>query len=183
MSIQILQTKFPEVKLFTAAVHPDSRGYFQRAFSASEYAVFGITEQFVEDNISYSSKNVLRGLHYDMRLAKFVQVLHGAVFDVVVDVRAGSPTFGNWEAFELSAENHKQLFVPKGFAHGFLTITGDVLFSYKQSAAYDPAHEGQLLWNDPLVGIPWPLCEEPILSEKDRNAKTLAHLGGLINRP
>lgn len=173
MPLECVPTRFPEARLFRAAVHADARGTFARAFSRGEYAAFGIRDDFVEDNVSVSATGVLRGMHYDFRLSKFVQVLAGRAFDAIVDVRRGSPTFGQWDAFELSGENHAQLYVPRGFAHGFYALEGPVVFLYKQSAAYDPAAEGQVRYDDPAVGIAWPFTGEPLLSEKDRSAAGL----------
>lgn len=174
MPIEMQPTIFAEAKLFFPVVHPDRRGTFHHAFSRSEYAPFGISDDFVEDSVSISRKGVLRGLHYDFRLAKFVQVLEGRVYDAIVDVRRGSPTFGKWQSFELSDENHAQLYVPRGFAHGFYTLSERVVFLYKQTGDYDPATEGQVRWNDPAIGIAWPLDGDPILSEKDAAAPPLA---------
>ena len=174
--IEVRPTKFPEAKLFVPVVHRDARGSFRHTFSTSEYGPLGITDDFVEDSVSVSGANVVRGLHYDPRLAKFVQVLHGAAFDVIVDVRRESPRFGLWEGFELSADNCVQLYVPRGFAHGFCTLAPHVVFSYKQTAPYDPSTEGQVRWNDPEIGITWPLTGEPVLSVKDAAAPLLASL-------
>jgi dTDP-4-dehydrorhamnose 3,5-epimerase len=130
----------------------------------------------VEDNVSVSKRGVLRGLHYDNRLAKFVQVLSGSIYDVVVDVRRTSETFGRWESFHIDEENCLQLYVPSGFAHGFYVLSDHAVMAYKQSAPYDPSTEGQVLWSDPAIGIPWPLTGPPSLSEKDRTAPPLARV-------
>lgn len=162
------------VRLVVRPGHVDARGVFRRVFSESEYAAVGLFDRFVEDNVSVSHENVLRGLHYDFRLAKFVQVLSGEIFDVVVDVRRSSPTFGRWESFTLTAGGCEQLYVPKGFAHGFYVVSGPAVVSYKQTAPYDPAYEGQVLWSDPAIGIEWPLRAHPIISEKDGAAPPLS---------
>ncbi|HTU82335.1 MAG TPA: dTDP-4-dehydrorhamnose 3,5-epimerase [Candidatus Acidoferrales bacterium] len=176
MTPESRDARLPGVRLFVRPAHPDERGCFRRVFSESEYAPLGIADRFVEDNVSVSRRGVLRGMHYDFRLAKFVQVLDGAVFDAVVDVRRGSPTFGQWEAFELSAGGCEQLYVPRGFAHGFYVLSERAIVSYKQTAPYDPSSEGQLRWNDPAVGIAWPLAGEPAMSAKDRAAPLLSEL-------
>lgn len=161
-------------KLFVRKPIPDERGSFRRLFSNTEYfQAGGIDDAFVEDNLSASKRGVLRGLHYDFRMSKFVQVAMGTVFDVVVDVRRDSPAFGRWEAFTLTAEGGEQVYVPRGFAHGFYVLSERALVAYKQSAPYDPASEGQVRWDDPEVGIDWPLDGAPILSAKDAAAPLL----------
>jgi dTDP-4-dehydrorhamnose 3,5-epimerase len=169
-----LTTDIPGVRLFVRRAHTDERGSFRRVFSNAEYADLGLTDTFVEDNVSVSKRGVLRGLHYDFRLAKFVQVLKGEIFDVVVDVRRTSPTFGAWQGFALTANGCEQLYVPRGFAHGFYVLSDEAIMSYKQSGAYDPASEGQVRWNDPAIGIDWPVSVEPIVSEKDAAAALLS---------
>ena len=168
--IQVRETNFPEAKLFLPDVFSDDRGFFKETYSRHKYEALGLADEWVQDSVSRSAKNVLRGMHHDMRMAKLVQALQGAVFDVIVDVRPDSPTYNQWQSFDLSAENHWQLYVPKGFAHGFLALTDDVILHYKMSAHYDPAQEGKLSWKDPSVGIRWPLAGEPILSPKDAAA-------------
>lgn len=168
--IQVRETDFAEAKLFVPDVYTDARGYFKESFSKSKYAALGLQDVWVQDSVSRSKRNVIRGMHYDRRMAKFVQVLLGGIFDVIVDVREGSPTHLRWQGFELTADNHHQLYVPKGFAHGFLAQSDDVIVHYKMSAEYDPAHEGVLSWRDPAVGIAWPLDGTPILSPKDAAA-------------
>ena len=174
--IEVLETRLPDVRLFVRRAHHDERGEFRRVFSESEYCAVGLHDAFVEDNVSVSKRGVLRGMHYDFRLAKFVQVLVGEVFDVVVDLRRSSPAFGEWESFRLTAGGCQQLYVPQGFAHGFYVLSDVAVVSYKQSAPYDPASEGQVLWNDPAIGIAWPIDAEPIVSEKDRKAPSLSEL-------
>jgi dTDP-4-dehydrorhamnose 3,5-epimerase len=175
--IDIVPTRFSEAKLLVRPAHSDERGTFRRVFSKSEYLAAGITDEFVEDNVSVSQRGVLRGMHYAEGLAKFVQVLHGEIFDVIVDVRRRSPSFGAWEGFRLSGTGCEQLFVPAGFAHGFYVLSDIAIVSYKQTAPYDPSIEGQLRWNDPQVGIEWPLAGVPLLSPKDRAAAALADIG------
>ena len=168
--IQVRDTDFAEAKLFIPDVYPDARGFFKESFSKSKYAALGLQDVWVQDSVSRSTRDVIRGMHYDLRMAKFVQVLLGRMFDVIVDVRAGSPSYKRWQGFELSADNHHQLYVPKGFAHGFLAQSDDVIVHYKMSAEYDPEHEGVLSWRDAEVGIAWPLGGAPILSPKDAAA-------------
>lgn len=160
-------TKFAEVKIVVPAVFCDGRGYFKETFSQPKYAQIGIDATFVQDNVSRSRKGVLRGMHYDMRMAKLVQCLSGSVYDVFVDMREGSPTYRQWDGVELSAENHRQVYIPAGFAHGFYTLSDEAIVMYKQTAVYDPAHERAVRWNDAAIGIVWPLDGEPTLSPKD----------------
>jgi dTDP-4-dehydrorhamnose 3,5-epimerase len=168
--IQVRDTAFAEAKLFIPDVYLDARGFFKESFSQSKYAALGLHDVWLQDSVSRSRRNVIRGMHYDMRMAKFVQVLLGRVFDVIVDIRNGSPTYKRWQGFELSADNHHQLYVPKGFAHGFLAQSDDVIVHYKMSAEYDPTQEGVLSWRDPQTAIVWPLEGTPILSPKDAAA-------------
>ncbi len=166
--LKLLSTDFPEVKLIEPEVFEDPRGYFQEAFSKEKYVALGINETFIQDNVSYSRKDVLRGMHYDLRMAKLVYVVRGRIFDVVVDVRPQSATFKRWTGVELSALNHRQVFIPPGFAHGFLTLSDEAIVVYKQSAPYNPRSEAGLSWRDPEVAIAWPLDgRHPILSTKD----------------
>lgn len=161
-------TKFPEVIVVVPSVFSDERGYFKETFSQARYAKLGISDRFVQDNLSVSRKGVLRGMHYDLRMAKLVQCLEGAIYDVVVDMRDGSATYKQWDAVELTAENHKQLFVPAGFAHGFLVLSERAIVSYKQTALYDPSQERAISWRDPQAAIDWPLeGTQPVLSAKD----------------
>jgi dTDP-4-dehydrorhamnose 3,5-epimerase len=173
MPIEVLPTDFVEARIFVPEVFGDDRGFFKETYSSAKYGALGLSDQFVQDSVSFSKRNVLRGLHYDMRMSKLVQVLRGRVFDVIVDLRDASPTRLRWQGFDLSAESHRQLYVPAGFGHGFLALSDDVVFSYKQGAAFDPVHERSVRWNDPALAIAWPLAGEPILSAKDRAAPTL----------
>jgi dTDP-4-dehydrorhamnose 3,5-epimerase len=166
--MEIHSTKFNEVVVISPRVFRDPRGYFFETFQAERYKEIGIACDFVQDNLSYSKKHALRGMHYQHPhgQAKLISVVRGEVLDVVVDVRKGSPTFGQWESVVLSAENHRQLFVPQGFAHGFCVLSEDVLFTYKCSDYYAPDAEHGIDWDDPDIGIKWPI-EKPLLSEKD----------------
>ncbi|MCH5274552.1 MAG: dTDP-4-dehydrorhamnose 3,5-epimerase [Lachnospiraceae bacterium] len=163
--------KIEGVKIITPQVFGDARGYFTETYNYNDYKAAGIEQIFVQDNQSASKKGVLRGLHFQKEFPqdKLVRVIRGEVFDVVVDLRPGSETFGKWYGELLSEENKKQLFVPKNFAHGFLVLSDYAEFCYKCSDFYHPGDEGGILWNDPDIGIEWPLKEgmELTLSEKD----------------
>ena len=155
-------------------VFGDQRGYFKETFRASLLQELGV-EAFVQDNESRSAKGVLRGLHYQLEphaQAKLIRCPRGAIFDVVVDIRQGSPTYGQWAGFELSEENHRMFFVPEGFAHGFVGLRDDTVVQYKQTKYYAPQVERAVNWSDPELGISWPV-DEPIISEKDRLAPLL----------
>ncbi len=156
----------------------DDRGYFMETYNYQEFSENGLPMQFVQDNQSKSRKGVLRGLHFqsEMQQGKLVRVISGEVFDVAVDLRKGSETYGKWQGVRLSAENKKQFYVPEGFAHGFIVLSETAEFVYKCTNLYAPQFEGGILWNDPGIGIEWPLegIDEVLLSEKDRNAGTLA---------
>ncbi len=165
--IAVLDTTFPDAKIYVPDVYFDARGYFKETYSRNKYARAGMHDDWVQDSVSRSSRNVLRGMHIDPRMAKLVQALKGTIFDVIVDMRAGSPTFRRWEGFVLSEDNHHQLYVPKGFAHGFLAQSDEAVVMYKMSAHYDPAFESGVRWNDPTVGIEWPLDGVPLVSSKD----------------
>jgi len=166
--LRVHNTKFPEVKVLAPDVFPDARGLFKETYSSRKYEDLGIYGPFVQDNVSVSHRGVLRGMHYDRRMAKLVQCLSGAIFDVFVDMREGSPTYKQWDAVELTGENHLQVYIPPGFAHGFYTLH-DAVVMYKQTALYDPRYEEAVAWNDPEIGIVWPLhgSRPPILSAKD----------------
>lgn len=168
--IQVRGTDFAEAKLYIPDVYHDDRGYFKEVYSKNKYAALGLRDEWVQDGVSRSRRNVIRGMHYDVRMAKLVEVLVGNIFDVIVDVRESSPTFRRWQGFELTADNHHQLYVPKGFAHGFLTLSDEAIVHYKMSAHHDPAAERVLSWREPSVAIRWPLSGDPILSAKDASA-------------
>jgi len=171
--VEVLPTSFEDARIFIPDVYLDERGFFKETYNRRRYEEAGLLDHFVQDSVSFSAKNVIRGLHYDPAMSKLVQVLRGKIWDVIVDVRPGSPAYGKWEGFELSEDNHRQLYIPKGFAHGFLALTDNVIFSYKHGALYDPAREGAIRWNDPALGIAWPLAGEPVISAKDRAAPLL----------
>lgn len=166
--MEIIKTEFPGLTFIKPKIFGDSRGWFFESWSKERYAEIGITENFVQDNISFSTKGVLRGLHYQKPYTqgKLVFVLQGEVWDVVVDLRRSSPTFGKWEGFTLTGEDKEQLYVPPGFAHGFCVLSETVLFQYKCTDQYSPASEHGVMWNDPTLNIPWP-AGNPIISEKD----------------
>lgn len=166
--MRVRDTPLAGLKLVDLRVFEDRRGFFTETYHRPRYQAAGIEADFVQDNLSRSVGGTLRGLHFQRRhpQAKLVQVLEGEIFDVAVDLRAGSPTFGRWAGFHLRGADHRQLFVPEGFAHGFAVLTDTVLFHYKCSDVYRPEDEGGLLWCDPQVGIEWPL-DAPILSARD----------------
>jgi len=166
--VQRLETTLPGVWEIRPKVHRDARGFFLETYHRAKFAELGITLAFVQDNHSYSAKNSLRGLHYQLvhPQAKLCRVVDGEVLDVAVDIRAGSPTFGKWTSVLLSAREQNQIYIPVGFAHGFLALTDPVQFLYKCSDFYDPKDEHGIIWNDPDVGIQWNVAN-PIISEKD----------------
>lgn len=169
--MQVTATDLPEVLIIEPKVFGDARGFFLESFNAKAFAeATGVDLPFVQDNHSRSAQGVLRGLHYQIQQAqgKLVRVVRGAVFDVAVDVRRSSPNFGRWVGVELSEDNHRQLWVPPGFAHGFLVLSDSADFLYKTTDYYAPEHERSVLWNDPAIGIDWPLPGEPLLSGKDQ---------------
>lgn len=170
MALQARDISISGARLFIPDVYNDDRGFFKETYQSAKYRALGLFDEFVQDSVSFSKKNVLRGLHGDPEMSKLVTVLNGAIWDVVVDVRAGSPTYGSWEAVDLSAANHRQLYIPKGCAHGFLALTDDVVFAYKHSALYDPQREFAYRWNSPALAITWPLTTPPIMSPKDQSA-------------
>jgi dTDP-4-dehydrorhamnose 3,5-epimerase len=177
MAITVTATALPEVKLIEPKVFGDARGFFLESFNEREFAEkVGVEARFVQDNHSRSAKGVLRGMHYQIEHAqgKLVRVVAGEVFDVVVDIRKRSPNFGKWVGFNLSAENHRQMWVPEGFAHGFLVLSETADFLYKTTDYWYPEHERCLAWNDPRVGIQWPIEGEPVMAEKDRAGKSLS---------
>lgn len=176
--MQVTSTAIPEVMLFTPRVFGDARGFFYESFNAQVFSqATGLQSQFVQDNHSKSSRHVLRGLHYQIQQpqGKLVRVTQGAVFDVAVDLRKRSPTFGHWVGEVLSDENKRMLWVPEGFAHGFLVLSETAEFLYKTTDFYAPQHERCIAWNDPDLAIDWPLAGiTPQLSAKDQDGKLLA---------
>jgi dTDP-4-dehydrorhamnose 3,5-epimerase len=175
--MKVAPTEIPDVLLIEPAVFGDSRGFFFETYHRNRYREAGIRTDFVQDNLSYSQKNVLRGLHYQLPhpQAKLVYVLEGEVLDVVIDIRRGSPTFGKFISQILSSENKIQLFIPEGFAHGFFVISETALFMYKCSDYYNPSAEKGILFSDPRINIAWPQGH-PILSDKDAKFPLLEEL-------
>jgi len=169
--MKIIETSIPEVFIFEPAVFGDERGFFFESFNENKFTeLTGLTEKFVQDNHSRSTKNVLRGLHYQIQQpqGKLVRVVSGEVFDVAVDLRKSSATFGQWDGTVLSEENKRMLWIPPGFAHGFLVLSETTDFIYKTTNYFAPEHERTLAWDDPEVDINWPFVGMPVLSEKDQ---------------
>jgi dTDP-4-dehydrorhamnose 3,5-epimerase len=175
--VQFHKTALPGVILIHPDVFRDARGLFFELYHAKKYADAGIPDRFVQDNVSYSVRGTLRGLHYQLKASqgKLVTVLEGRAFDVAVDIRRSSPTFGQWLGVELSSENRRQLYIPAGFAHGFCALSESVWLSYKCTEFYVPADERGVIWNDPTLKIAWPIAA-PLLSDKDRSYKTLKEM-------
>lgn len=174
--MKAVATSIPDVLIFEPQVMGDERGFFMESFNVRDFAeLTGLQRSFVQDNHSRSAKGVLRGLHYQIRQpqGKLVRVVAGAVFDVAVDLRRSSPTFGQWAGAILSAENRRMVWVPEGFAHGFLVLSESADFLYKTTDFYSPENERSLLWNDPELAISWPLEGEPRLSARDMAALPL----------
>lgn len=179
MAFEVHPTELPGALLLKPAVHPDDRGFFCETYRAAELAEHGITEAFVQDNHSRSARGVLRGLHFAIGdgSSKLVRCGRGRIWDVIVDLRAGSPTYGRWEGHELTDENMHVLYVPAGFGHGFCVLSDIADVLYKQSHYYDPQVERGIAWNDPGVGVQWPLApEEIVVSERDTTAPSLADM-------
>ena len=170
-----IDTSIPDVFLIEPSVFEDQRGFFLESYHETKFAELGIKDHFVQDNHARSVKNTLRGLHYQIKhpQSKLCRVIVGEVLDVVVDIRLGSPTFGRWESAVLSAENRRQIYVPAGFAHGYVVLSETAEFLYKCGDFYHPEYERGVLWNDPELGIKWGI-ETPILSEKDRRNPPLS---------
>src|SRR5436190_23701888 len=173
--MHVTPTAIPDVKLVEPRVFGDARGFFFESYNERAFAGAGIDAEFVQDNHSRSHRGVLRGLHYQIEHAqgKLVRVVSGEVFDVVVDLRKSSPNFGRWVGVTLSAENYKMMWVPAGFAHGFLTLSDSADFLYKTTDYWYPEHERTLLWNDPALGIDWPLDGAPRVTPKDATGTPL----------
>ena len=178
--MKVIDTEIDGLKIVEPDVFGDNRGWFCETYNTGRYRKLGIDAVFVQDNESFSSKGVIRGLHWQANphtQAKLVRVIQGAVWDVAVDIRAESKTFGKHLAIKLSAENKRQFFIPRGFAHGFIVLEDNTLFSYKCDNLYNPNSERGVRFDDPALGIEWPdLCVQPILSQKDRNYPILADI-------
>ncbi len=178
--IKVTKCDIEGLYIIEPAVHGDSRGYFMETYNKKDMEEFGLNMEFVQDNQSMSTKGVLRGLHFQKQYpqGKLVRVIRGEVFDVAVDLRVGSETYGKWFGIVLSAENKKQFYIPEGFAHGFLVLSDEAEFTYKCTDFYHPGDEGGLLWNDPQIGIQWPIADEMEvkLSEKDQQWPTLENI-------
>lgn len=173
--MKLIDTRIPDVKIIEPAVFGDSRGFFMESWHSQKFAELGLNLNFVQDNHSRSSQGILRGLHYQMQQTqgKLVRVTSGCVFDVAVDVRRSSPSFGQWVGVELSDANHRMLWVPPGFAHGFYVMSDVADFLYKCTDFYNPAYETCIRWNDPTLAIDWPLVngQVPLVSAKDATGK------------
>ena len=168
--MSVVRTDLPDVLVFEPKVFPDRRGHFLESYNRQRFnEATGLEVQFVQDNQSFSVRNVLRGLHYQIRQpqGKLVQVLLGEIYDVVVDLRRRSATFGKWTALHLSSATHRMLWVPVGFAHGFLVLSEHALVQYKVTDFYAPEHERTIRWNDPDLAIKWPLASDPVMNQKD----------------
>lgn len=178
--MQIDKCKLDGVLLVTPQVFGDERGFFMETYNQQKAKEFGLPTNFVQDNHSKSTKGVLRGLHYQSPQwqGKLVRVISGEIFDVAVDIRHGSPTFGEWVGFTLNSENKQQLYVPEGFAHGFVVTSDTAEVVYKCTSLYEPSQEGSVLWDDSDIGIEWPL-DDPQLSQKDRDGQKLVDLPAL----
>jgi dTDP-4-dehydrorhamnose 3,5-epimerase len=180
--VRFLPTELPGVILIEPDVHKDSRGFFLETYHQRKYQDGGIPGDFVQDNHSHSIRGTLRGLHAQRRRpqAKLVRAVEGEMFDVAVDIRRGSPTFGKWVGFTLSGDNFRQLYIPPGFAHGFCVLSDSVHVEYKCTDFYDASDELAIAWNDPAIGIAWPIAE-PLVSGKDAQAPRLAEAADLPN--
>ena len=179
-NFNFIETKIKDLYIIEPKVFGDDRGYFMESYNRRDFEEAGLDMVFVQDNESKSKKGVLRGMHFQTKFTqgKLVRCTQGEVYDVAVDLRKGSSTYGQWEGVLLSAENKRQFYVPEGFAHGFLVLSDEAVFNYKCTNLYAPEYDGGLLWNDPEVGIKWPLevIDEIILSEKDKIQPTLKEL-------
>ncbi|MFQ5485894.1 MAG: dTDP-4-dehydrorhamnose 3,5-epimerase [Desulfobacterales bacterium] len=175
--MKIINTLLKDILIVEPKVFQDSRGYFMETYHQERYRESGITPGFVQDNLSYSVRGTLRGLHYQIKhaQAKLVQVISGEIYDVAVDIRPESDTFGKWTCVYLSDVNKRQLFIPEGFAHGFCVVSETALFSYKCSDFYSPKDERGVLWSDPDIGIDWPV-KNPIISKKDSRYPRLVNI-------
>lgn len=178
MSLKITETNLPGVVIIEPRVFTDPRGFFLETFNGSKYGACGIPETFVQDNHSQSSKGILRGMHYQITQpqGKLIYVVSGEIFDVAVDIRQGSPTFGQWAGVTLSGENKRQLYIPEGFAHGFCVLSDTVDVIYKCTDFYSPEGERGIAWDDPEINIDWPIDAAPLLSEKDKKNLKLSEM-------
>jgi dTDP-4-dehydrorhamnose 3,5-epimerase len=172
-----LPTEIDGLALIEVTAHGDQRGFLAETFRAERWRELGVDVEFVQENHSRSGRGILRGLHFQLRpgQAKLVRCVRGTIWDVAVDLRRGSPTYGRWEGHELSDTNHRQLFIPAGFAHGFCVFSEEADVAYKLSSYYDPETEAGIRWDDPDVGVEWPI-EHPLLSDRDKLAPTLAEI-------
>jgi dTDP-4-dehydrorhamnose 3,5-epimerase len=175
--VRVELAAIPDVLVLEPKVFGDARGLFYESYNRRSFAAAaGLDVEFVQDNHSRSARNVLRGLHYQVRQpqGKLVRVVAGEIWDVAVDLRRASPSFGRWTAAKLDAASHRMLWIPPGFAHGFIVLSEQADVVYKATDFYAPEHERTLLWNDPAIGIPWPLAGEPVMSDKDRRGSPLS---------
>jgi dTDP-4-dehydrorhamnose 3,5-epimerase len=174
--MKLKRTRLPDVMVLEPRVFVDDRGFFLESYNQQTFAELDLTKPFVQDNHSHSARNVLRGMHYQLGRpqGKLVRVVAGAIWDVALDVRRSSATYGQWVGEELSAENKRMMWIPEGFAHGFLVVSDSADVLYKATDFYAPRFERSILWNDPALAIPWPLGGEPLLSEKDRTGTVLS---------
>ena len=181
--MEVIKTNLEGVVVLKPRVFEDARGYFFESYNKKAFEAAGITEEFVQDNQSLSQKGVLRGLHFQNpphAQGKLVRVINGSVFDVAVDIRRNSPTYGNWFGLELNEENKTMMYIPAGFAHGFLTLRDNTVFAYKCTNTYNKASEDCLLWNDPEIGIDWNF-DNPLLSDKDLEGKLIRNFETMFN--
>jgi dTDP-4-dehydrorhamnose 3,5-epimerase len=181
--VRVVATEIPDVVIIEPDVHADSRGFFVEIYHAGKYRAHGITGPFVQDNHSRSLGRTLRGLHLQLRRpqGKLIRVVEGEIFDVAVDVRRGSPAYGRWVGASLTADNFKQMWVPPGFLHGFCVVSGVAQVEYKCTDLYDPESEIGVAWDDPAIGIAWPIAQ-PLLSARDAARPTLAAVGAQLPR-
>lgn len=178
--MKVLKTPIKDLLIISPDVHGDHRGWFMESYNLNDFKRFGLAYNFIQDNHSFTAvKGTLRGLHFQKNTkaqTKLVRCTKGLIFDVAVDIRKGSPTYGKWFGLDLSSENKFGLLIPKGFAHGFLTLTDNVEVQYKVDEAYSPQHDKGIIWNDSEIGIDWPINTSPILSDKDQSAPSLSEV-------
>lgn len=185
MPFKFEKCDIPDVILIEATTFGDDRGFFRETFKAEDFKKAGIHEEFVQENFSHSKQHTLRGLHFQKKpcaQGKLVSALRGEILDVAVDIRQGSPSYGKWVAEKLSRENGRMLYVPVGFAHGFIVLSEEADVFYKVTSSYAPDHDAGILWNDPALGIEWPKVS-PMLSEKDKKLPLLADIGEVFKLP